>query len=178
MRDVHHVKLCCNMFLYIASAFDMIKVGLSSTPELRTNAIYGQLLHSVEVPSDRAADAEAYTHAALKEWEKSAEWFGCTSERAIEAVEDTVRRLGAGLSLATPGDLGRANRNRGILLASQRRAKLTAGKLKDALPDWLADELSVRAIAKKHGISIRTLYHHLPPRTLAQEEAAHGKRHA
>jgi hypothetical protein len=40
-----------------------------------------------------------------------------------------------------------------------------------------AGEISVVEIAKLAGLSTRTLYHHLSPRTLAQEEAAHGKRH-
>jgi DNA invertase Pin-like site-specific DNA recombinase len=39
-------------------------------------------------------------------------------------------------------------------------------------------EISVAEIAKLAGLSTRTLYTHLPPRTLAQEEAALGKRHA
>jgi hypothetical protein len=38
-------------------------------------------------------------------------------------------------------------------------------------------EISVVEIAKLAGLSTRTLYAKLPPRTLAQEEAANGKRH-
>lgn len=39
-------------------------------------------------------------------------------------------------------------------------------------------EISVKEIAKLAGLSVRTLYHRLPPRTQAQEEAKHGKPHA
>jgi hypothetical protein len=38
-------------------------------------------------------------------------------------------------------------------------------------------EISVVEISKLSGLSARTLYHHLPSRTIAQEEATHGKRH-
>ncbi len=38
-------------------------------------------------------------------------------------------------------------------------------------------EISVKEIAKLAGLSTRTLYAKLPPRTQAQEEAVHGKRH-
>jgi hypothetical protein len=152
------------------SAFDLIKVGTSRDPERRARAIFGQLLSKVEVPADKAADAEAYAHSLLAAHEESSEWFKCDAETAIQAVAETSARVKADLPLDTPDRPWLANSKRGLIKASQRRADRTQEALKIALTMWFDPQLTVKEISKRCGLSRHTLYDNLPPRFAGRKD--------
>lgn len=183
----------CSMsisFLYVASAFDMIKIGVTKNLDLRMRALnHARLHHSAEVPDEQAAAIEAYTHGLLQKSLRGGEWFSCSADDAIRAVDEAVERHVAGLPMPEPSGWRRARQNRGILLASQRRAEQTTEKLKIAIPLWFGDlDVTVKEISRRCGISTRTLYDRLPPRFLpdghlplrseAREVQKKGKPHA
>lgn len=164
-------------FLYAASAFDLIKVGTSRDPERRMRTIYGHLLHKVEVPRDKAFDAEAYAHHLLAQYEQSSEWFRCDAEIAIKALAKTECRLLTGQPLDVP-PRPFTNQKRGLVKASERRSDRTASALQIALTMWFDPKFTVREISERCGLSRHTLYDYLPPRNEMRDEEKNGKKHS
>lgn len=111
-----------------------------------------------------AANNAAKIHCADTGETYSAETVAPDILSALTRAEQARRRA----RMAPAGDSARA--------AQERRV---AKGLAIAREHWgrPPGEISVIEIAKLAGLSSRTLYHHLKPRTEAQEEAAHGKRH-
>ena len=169
-------------FLYVAKFSNVVKVGTSVDPERRAQSIGGVLAVKIEVDRNKAAAAEAYAHHLLVEYEQSSEWFSCSVEMAVNAVEAAMARLAEGRSLDTPDRI--ANQRRGIILAAQHKADRTDEKLRIALTMWFDEKYTVKQVAEACGLSRGTLYDRLPPRRTppprraARERKRKGHEHA
>lgn len=151
-------------FLYAIAAFDLLRIGISHNPQQRARAIHGRLLHSVEIPRDRTANAERYTHSLLWPYKESSKWFSCDAGTAITAIDAAKAALSAETHLKTLDQPGLAKNRGGLLRHYQRRADLTAKRLKIAIPLWYDPRLTVKEISARSGLSRTTLHANLPPR--------------
>jgi hypothetical protein len=142
-------------------------------------ALYAELLHVAEIPvSEDAAIAECYVHGLLSDHREFGEWFSCSKEEAIAAIDKTLTKLRNGEPLdqetleKTEHWRRKVAAMRGTLAATTARIAATRRKLEIAKPLWglPPGEVSVKEIARRSGLSVRTLYDNLGPRSWMQEQ--------
>jgi len=99
----------------------------------------------------------------------------CADTRALYSADTSANALSKALARAEEARRS-ARTKRATEGSVSRREQLVRQGLAIARPLWLGP-MSVKDIAAMAGLSKRTLYAHLPPRSEARDEAKHGKRH-
>ena len=118
--------------VYVLDAGDLVKVGISKSPESRSknisNAGGREIINQyVTGAITNAREVEREVHAALRECRRMGEWFDCTFRTAVELVRTTVMKMGI------PSDAGRV-----IPLDVFTNMEVLDDALFDSCAQWIA----------------------------------------